>query len=85
VSAGEFTDVGLYAVTYNEADKAKFKTPSLRNIAQRKPYMSDGSLTDLNRSSTFISEPAIPIRIWTRRFTSWTFYRGRNRPTCRRS
>ena len=44
---GQFTDVGLYAVTHNEADKGKFKTPSLRNIAQTAPYMSDGSLKNL--------------------------------------
>ena len=53
VNAGEFTDVGLYPVTHNEADKAKFKTPSLRNIAQRSPYMSDGSLTDLKQVLDF--------------------------------
>jgi cytochrome c peroxidase len=44
---GQFTDVGLYAVTHHEADKGKFKTPSLRNIAQTAPYMSDGSLKNL--------------------------------------
>ena len=53
VNAGEFTDVGLYAVTHNEADKAKFKTPSLRNIALTAPYMSDGSLTDLKQVIDF--------------------------------
>jgi cytochrome c peroxidase len=53
VNAGEFTDVGLYAVTHNEADKGKFKTPSLRNIAQRAPYMSDGSLKDLKQVIDF--------------------------------
>ena len=52
-NAGEFTDVGLYAVTHNEADKAKFKTPSLRNIALTAPYMSDGSLTDLKQVIDF--------------------------------
>ncbi|MGA8189739.1 MAG: cytochrome-c peroxidase, partial [Candidatus Sulfotelmatobacter sp.] len=49
----EFTDVGLYAVTHNEADKAKFKTPCLRNIALRAPYMSDGSLKDLKKVIDF--------------------------------
>ena len=47
VNAGEFTDVGLYAVTRNEADKAKFKTPSLRNIALTAPYMHDGGIGTL--------------------------------------
>ncbi|HTW30119.1 MAG TPA: cytochrome c peroxidase [Candidatus Sulfotelmatobacter sp.] len=45
--AGDFTDVGLYAVTHKEADKGKFKTPSLRNVATRTPYLSDGSLKNL--------------------------------------
>ena len=50
---GHVTDVGLYAVTHNEADKGKFKTPSLRNIAQTAPYMSDGSLKDLKQAIDF--------------------------------
>jgi cytochrome c peroxidase len=53
VDMGQFTDVGLYAVTHNEADKGKFKTPSLRNIAQLAPYMSDGSLKDLKQAIDF--------------------------------
>jgi len=53
VNGGEFTDVGQYAVTHNEADKGKFKTPSLRNIALRAPYMSDGSLKDLKQVIDF--------------------------------
>lgn len=50
---GQFTDVGLYAVTHNEADKGKFKTPSLRNISQSAPYMSDGSLKNLKEAIDF--------------------------------
>jgi len=53
VDMGQFTDVGQYAVTHNEADKGKFKTPSLRNIAQTAPYMSDGSLKDLKQAIDF--------------------------------
>lgn len=53
VDMGQFVDVGLYAVTHNEADKGKFKTPSLRNIAQTAPYMSDGSLKDLKQVVDF--------------------------------
>jgi cytochrome c peroxidase len=53
VHAGELTDVGLYAVTHHEADKGKFKTPSLRNIALTAPYMSDGSLKDLKQAIDF--------------------------------
>jgi cytochrome c peroxidase len=53
VDMGKFTDVGLFAVTHNEADKGKFKTPCLRNIAQLAPYMSDGSLRDLKEVIDF--------------------------------
>jgi len=53
VDMGTFTDVGLYAVTHRDADKAKFKTPSLRNIALLSPYMSDGSLKDLKEVIDF--------------------------------
>lgn len=50
---GQFTDVGLFAVTHNEADKGRFKTPSLRNIALTAPYMSDGSLKNLKEAIDF--------------------------------
>jgi cytochrome c peroxidase len=35
-------DVGRYRVTLVDADKYKFKVPSLRNIEKTKPYMHDG-------------------------------------------
>lgn len=53
VDIGNFTDVGLFAVSHNEADKGKFKTPSLRNIAQTAPYMSDGSVKNLKQAVDF--------------------------------
>ncbi len=36
-------DLGRFAQTKVEKDKGAFKTPTLRNIAQSKPYMHDGS------------------------------------------
>lgn len=41
--AGELTDLGRYAQTKVEADRAAFKTPTLRNVALTAPYMHDGS------------------------------------------
>lgn len=38
-----FKDEGLAAVTGKKEDKGKFRTPSLRSIAQTGPYMHDGS------------------------------------------
>ena len=40
-------DIGREAVTKNAADKGKFKTPSLRNIALTAPYMHDGRFATL--------------------------------------
>ncbi len=43
----EFTDLGFYEVTGNDDDKAKFKVPSLRNVALTAPYMHDGRMSTL--------------------------------------
>jgi len=40
-------DLGRYAATADPADRWKFKTPSLRNVALTAPYMHDGSLSTL--------------------------------------
>jgi cytochrome c peroxidase len=47
---GKLTDVGRYAVTKNDADMGAFKTPSLRNLAHREPYMHDGTFPNLKES-----------------------------------
>jgi len=44
---GNSADRGRGAVTGRSSDDGKFKTPSLRNVALRAPYMHDGSLPDL--------------------------------------
>lgn len=41
-SESEFTDLGRAKFTTRPTDNAKFKTPSLRNIAVSGPYMHDG-------------------------------------------
>jgi len=40
-------DLGLYEITQNPADRWKYRTPSLRNVALTDPYMHDGSLATL--------------------------------------
>ncbi|MCX6911073.1 MAG: heme-binding domain-containing protein [Verrucomicrobia bacterium] len=40
-------DDGRFSVTKNEADRHKFKVPSLRNITLTFPYLHDGSTSDL--------------------------------------
>lgn len=42
------TDKGLFDITKNDADKDKFKVPSLRNIAKTYPYFHDGKVRELS-------------------------------------
>lgn len=48
-------DEGLAAVSGRDADRGKFKTPSLRNIEHTAPYMHDGRLTTLEDVLDFYS------------------------------
>jgi len=41
------SDLGHFGVTGQDADRGKFKTPSLRNVAMTAPYMHDGSIATL--------------------------------------
>lgn len=43
----EYTDPGRFRLTNNEADRALFKVPTLRNVEVTAPYMHDGSLSSL--------------------------------------
>ncbi len=43
----DFSDSGRFQVTGNEADRGKFKVPSLRNVELTAPYMHDGRFTTL--------------------------------------
>lgn len=42
-----YADSGRFRLTELESDRARFKVPSLRNVAVTAPYMHDGSLTTL--------------------------------------
>lgn len=42
-----FTDLGRFTVTNDPVDKARFKVPSLRNVALTPPYMHDGRFSTL--------------------------------------
>jgi cytochrome c peroxidase len=46
-------DFGLSQVTKQDADRYKFKAPTLRNIERTAPYMHDGSLATLNEVLDF--------------------------------
>lgn len=51
-----FTDDGRYEVTGRVADKWRYRTPSLRNVALTAPYMHDGSLASLEEVIAFYAE-----------------------------
>lgn len=42
-----YTDSGRTRITLSTADRGKFKTPTLRNIAVTAPYMHDGNINTL--------------------------------------
>ncbi len=45
-----FAALGRYLVTLNPGDIGKFRTPSLRDVAQTAPYMHDGSVATLSHA-----------------------------------
>ena len=49
-------DLGRYIVTKTEADKGAFKTPTLRDVAKRGPYMHDGSQKTLEEVVAFYNK-----------------------------
>jgi cytochrome c peroxidase len=55
----EPADPGRQAVTKKEADRGKFKTPTLRGVALSGPYMHDGSLTTLEEVVEFYNRGGV--------------------------
>jgi cytochrome c peroxidase len=52
---GRLRDVGRYKITGIEKDNGAFKTPTLREVARKAPYMHDGSLATLEEVVEFYS------------------------------
>jgi len=48
-----FKDTGREKITGNKADRFRFRTPTLRNVAETGPYMHDGSQKTLEEVVTF--------------------------------
>jgi cytochrome c peroxidase len=53
-------DLGRYEVTRDPADRWKYRTPSLRNVALTAPYMHDGSLASLADVVAFYDRGGAP-------------------------
>lgn len=56
-------DNGRWAVTKDEADRHKFKTPTLRNVMLTTPYMHDGSIKTIEDAIQIMHEFQIGRRI----------------------
>lgn len=53
-------DPGREAVTHKRGDLGKFKTPSLRDLSSRGPYMHDGRFKTLDEVLDFYAQGGIP-------------------------
>ncbi len=53
----DLNDAGLFNITNKEADKGKFKTPGLRNIAVTAPYMHNGMFKTLEEVVEYYNDP----------------------------
>jgi cytochrome c peroxidase len=63
-------DEGRFRITWNNSDKGKFKTPSLRNIEVTAPYMHDGRFMTLlecveHYNSGFHYAPNLDANLYT--------------------
>ena len=52
----ENPDLGRFTVTKNEVDRGAFKTPTLRDVARRGPYMHDASAKTLEEVIVFYNK-----------------------------
>jgi len=53
-------DSGRFEVTGHEADRGRFKTPTLRDVSKTAPYMHDGSLVSLREVVEFYNRGGVP-------------------------
>ena len=59
-AASGFADPGRAAVTHDARDTGAFKTPTLREVSRRAPYMHDGSLATLREAVATYRAGGIP-------------------------
>ena len=56
-------DLGYYEITQDPADRWKYRTPTLRNVALTAPYMHDGSLKSLAEVVSFYNDGGEPNEV----------------------
>jgi cytochrome c peroxidase len=60
VSESPPPDLGRYEITLDPADRWRYRTPGLRNVALTAPYMHDGSLATLREVVDFYARGGVP-------------------------
>ena len=53
-------DLGRFTISKNDEHRGAFKTPTLRDVAKRAPYMHDGSLKTLEEVVAFYNKGGAP-------------------------
>jgi cytochrome c peroxidase len=59
-AGGRYLDEGHFAVSGREADRGRFKTPTLREVDRTSPYMHDGSKATLEEVVNFYDDGGRP-------------------------
>lgn len=59
-SPGPNADIGRAKPSGNDADKYKFRTPTLRNVAKTGPYFHDGSVAELEAAVRYMGNGPHP-------------------------
>jgi cytochrome c peroxidase len=59
VSEAPIADLGHYEISQDPADRWKYKTPTLRNVAITAPYMHNGSLPSLRAVIEFYNQGGV--------------------------
>lgn len=62
-TASEKLDYGMYALSKDSNQLFMFKVPSLRNIAETKPYFHDGSVSDLATAVKIMGHTQLDIEL----------------------
>ena len=62
-NVGKINDTGLASFTKDERDTHKFKTPTLRNVADTAPYFHDGSTSDLKKAVDIMAKYQIGVKL----------------------
>ncbi len=69
-------DLGLYSVTKNVEDIGKFKTPTVRDIAETGPYMHDGRFATLRQVIDFYDDGGIQNPFLDKEMTALNLQEG---------